>query len=313
MKQQKRPGKMRGISICVLFVILLLPSMQGALIIQNTIEKFIPPMPSDQLTNEVEYWALLIAVGIYKDNPPMDRPTMIREIQRFEEMFTFTENWQSDHIKTITKEDATVLSIWEGFRWLDEMEDEDDVCLIYLTTHGFPLWFDRPPFDERDGRDEALASYTGFFPFEPIDPDRWEPMTNPFGIVTDDQINRWLNRLESSAVGVIVDSCHSGGFNDYWSYSYELDEPFMMGLAGEISGQGRVVVTSVPEEDVSYGSRFSHNLIDGFYGHADTNHDDLVTLEEAFVYAEEIVEDQTGMDPQIFDYYSGDLILIELP
>lgn len=269
-------------------------------------------MKENLLDDDVEYWALLVAVGIYKDNPSMNRPTMLQEVQRFEQVLGFSENWDENHIKIITKEEATVGNILRGFQWLDEMEDENDICLIYLTTHGFPLWFDRPPFDENDGMDEALATYTGFFPFSPIDPNRWEPMTNPFGIITDDQFNRCFNRLESKGVGVIVDSCHSGGFNDYWSFNINMKNSFINGFADEIQGQNRIVVTSVPEADISYGSRFSHNLIDGLYGYADYNHDNKVTLEEAFYYSEDIVEDTTGMDPQIFDNYPGELVLVEL-
>ena len=46
-------------------------------------------------------------------------------------------------------------------------------------------------------------------------------------------------------------------------------------------------------------------------GFADINNDKLVTLEEAFYYAEDIVEHYTNMDPQIFDSYPGELVLIE--
>ena len=291
--------------------ILMIPSINGMFTFHEG-KRYLNILKENNLDDDVEYWALLVAVGVYRDNPSMDRPTMLQEVQRFEQVFGFSENWDESHIKIITKEEATVINILDGFRWLDEMEDENDVCLIYLTTHGFPLWFDRPPFDENDGRDEALATYTGFFPFNPIDPNRWEPMTNPFGIITDDQFNRCFNRLESKGVGVIVDSCHSGGFNDYKSVNVNLRDSYIDKFASSIQGQNRIVVTSVPEADLSYGSRFSHNLIDGLYGYADYNHDNKVTLEEAFYYSEAIVEDTTGMNPQIFDNYPGELVIIEL-
>jgi caspase domain-containing protein len=265
-------------------------------------------LPSNVTDDETEYWALLIAVGIYYNCPPMDRPSMLVEISRFEQMLPQATNWDASHIKIIKKEDATVKNIYNGFKWLDDMEDENDICLVYLTTHGFPIWIDIPPFDEDDGQDEALASYTGFLPFE--SPFRWEHMSNPFGIIIDDQFNRWFNNLESKGVGVIVDSCHSGGFKDYargikeknnYQFSYEFSK--------EIAGQNRIVITSVPEEDVSYGSLFSHHVIDGLHGYADTNYNSQVTLEEAFQYAETIVEQTTSMDPQIFDNFPGELVI----
>lgn len=292
----------------ILIAALTLPiTMEASPIFQKNSLQFIQKNRESTLTNEVEYWALLVAVGIYRNCPAMDRPTMLREVGRFDQTLPVSVNWAEDHMKILQGEDATVHNIREGFKWLDEMEDENDICLVYLTTHGFPHWYDRPPFDEEDGKDEALASYTGFLPFE--SPFRWEHLSNPFGIILDDQFNKWFNDLESQGLAVIVDSCHSGGFDDYWTESNQRSFSFAHEFASELQGQNRIVVTSVPEEDVSYGSTFSHYLIDGFKGFADENHDGEVTMEEAFYYAEEIVEQSTGMDPQIFDNYPGELTI----
>ena len=257
-------------------------------------------------SDDTEYWALIVAVGVYANNPSMDRPSMLREADSLEKMLSVSQRWKG-HIKVIKGENATMLNIINGFRWLDEMEDENDICLVYLTTHGFPILFDLPPFDEEDGMDEALATYRGFLPFP--NPWSWEPLANPFAIITDDEINFFLNRLESKGVGVIVDSCHSGGFNDNWSYSKMAS--WTEEFAGELRGRNRVVVASVPEEDISYGSYFSHYLIKGLQGYGDANGDGLCSLEEAFYYAEPIIREETGMRPQIFDDYPGELILTE--
>ena len=258
------------------------------------------------VTDDVEYWALLIAVGVYEFVPEMNRPTMLQEVENFEDLLLVTTNFDAEHIKVIKAEDATVINIAKGFRWLDDHEDENDFSLVYLTSHGFPHWWDRPPFDESDGKDEAFATYRGFLPIE--SPFRWEHMSNPFGIILDDQFNHWFNNLESQGVGVIVDSCHSGGFNDYFSFQQQVESnQFAVDFAKELQGQNRIVVTSVPEEDVSYGSYFSHYLIQGMYGPADTNYDGIVTMEEAFDYAKDRVESQTRMNPQIFDHYPGEL------
>ena len=259
--------------------------------------------------NETEYWALIVAVGVYANNPDMDRPSMLVEANKLQKMLPVSSNWNKSHIKVIEGKNATMPNIINGFRWLDKMEDENDISLIYLTTHGFPIFFDLPPFDEADGMDEALATYRGFLPFK--DPFSWEPLANPFAILTDDEINFFLNRLESKGIGLIVDSCHSGGFNDNWSYSKEAAEDWARGFAGELQGRNRVIVTSVPEEDTSYGSFFSDGIIKGLEGYGDANGDGLCSLEEAFYYARPIIENETGMHPQIFDDYPGELDLTE--
>ena len=259
--------------------------------------------------NETEYWALIVAVGVYANNPDMDRPSMLVESENLQKMLPVSSNWDESHIKVIEGENATVPNIINGFRWLDEMEDENDISLVYLTTHGFPIIFDLPPFDEADGMDEALATYRGFLPFP--SPWSWEPLANPFAILTDDEINFFLNRLESKGIGLIVDSCHSGGFNDNWSYSKAASEDWAKEFAGELQGRNRVIITSVPETETSYGSYFSDYIIRGLQGYGDSNGDGLCSLEEAFNYAKPIIERDTGMRPQIFDDYPGELVLTE--
>ena len=111
---------------------------------------------------DIEYWALLVAVGVYADNPEQDRPYMLREVENLHDMLLVSEHWKEDHINVIKVENCTVRNIVKGLRWLDKMDDKDDFSLVFITTHGFPLRFDIPPFDEDDRRDEALVSYWGF-------------------------------------------------------------------------------------------------------------------------------------------------------
>jgi hypothetical protein len=274
--------------------------------VADATEKSLPDTSGD----DVEYWALLVAVGTYANNPDMDRPTMLVEVERLRKTLLISEHWQDDHIKVITEENATVVNILAGFRWLDRMEDENDICLVYLTTHGFPILWDLPPFDEEDGMDEALACYRGFLGLE--NPWSWEPLANPFGILTDDIINFHLNRLETQGLCVIVDSCHSGGFNDNWSYAKrpaEVDVAFELGT--DLQARNRIIMTSVPEEETSYGSTFTHYLVEAMQGYGDADGDGQVTAEEMFAYAEPIITEYTSMRPQLFDDYPGELRLAE--
>ncbi len=152
------------------------------------------------MADDTEYWALLVGVGDYAENPMEDRPDMILEVNDFYAQLLQSDWWPADHIKVLTGEDATVVNIIAGLRWLDRMEDSNDISLVYLSTHGFPLGFDIPPKDEADGTDEALVSYWGF--------------SFPGLVIWDDELNVLLNRLESKGVCLIVDSCYAGGFND---------------------------------------------------------------------------------------------------
>ncbi len=299
--------------LCCLIVVMLLSSGLGIVsasfeVVSNSVESYVSGAVGQK--NETEYWALMVAVGVYKNNPDMDRPTMLTEIDHLKETLLGSSMWQEDHIKVIKGEDAMLKTVLDGFSWLDENEDEDDVCLVFLTSHGFPIGFDRPPFDEDDHKDEALAMYNGFLPFP--NPFRWEPLANPFAVLTDDMVNNRLNDLESKSVCCIVDSCHSGGFGDYWESFGQLESyDFAAQFGVDVADQNRVVITSVPETEVSYGSFLTNMLSEGLVGFGDANLDGFCSAEEAYWYAEPIIRSYTGMHPQIFDNHPGELILTE--
>ncbi len=268
--------------------------------------------PLEIMDDNNNYWALLVAVGVYKNTPVMDRPLMLYEIDNLYKTLLSSQNWKENNIRVIAGENATLLNIFQGFKWLDQMEGEGDTCLVYLTTHGFPILADLPPFDEDDNMDEALATYTGFLPYS--NPWSWEPIANPFGIITDDVINFLLNNLEAKGVCMIVDSCYSGGFNDNWNYGYRVFSSSALNNQGSMKVSqdlNRIVLTSVGEKDISWGSYFSHFLVEGMKGYADSNRDGICSVEEIFRYATPFVL-SFGLHPQIFDEYPGELSLIEM-
>ncbi len=284
-------------SYAVVFILLA----AGILPLQNIIST------AENTSDDTEYWALLVAVGVYADDPQQDRPDMLLEVDDLYALLLQSEWWQEDHIKVIKGEEATVTNIISGFRWLDRMEDKNDYSLVYLTTHGFPLGIDIPPKDEADGTDEALVSYWGF---------AYEKL-----VIYDDELNVLLNRLESKGVCLIVDSCYAGGFNDppNWLFTTtayhsprhnELAvQNWVRGFGEDVRGQNRVVLMASCEDEVSFSGGFGPYLIDGLRGYADTNQDNIITAEEAFVYAEPRSPRQ---QPTIYDGYEGELPIMML-
>ena len=257
-----------------------------------------------------EYWALLVAVGVYADSPEENRPSMLKAIDDLYDVLLESPNWSADHIKVIKGEDATVLNIILGLRWLDMMDDKDDISLVYITTHGFPLSKDIQPLDEEDGYDEALMTYWGF--------------VYPLAFIWDDELNLLLGRLDSKGLCLIVDSCFSGGFNDppFWNRNGKNILPaskedkktslsdWMKGFAEDVSGKGRVVVMSCQEDEVSYSGVFSPFLIDALRGFADSNVNGVVSAEEIFGYVKNRVPKEL-QHPTIYDGYPGELPLID--
>lgn len=259
--------------------------------------------PFDNSSNEntsTNYWALLFAVGIYYGNSDKDRPSMLKAVDNLYDTLISHEGWSSLNIHKVKGVEATGSRLIHEFLWLYQNVGRDDLVLIYLTTHGSPIYdvngnpLDLPPVDETDGADEALMMYNGF--------------ENPYAIIWDDLLNFLISLLRCRGVCIIVDSCFSGGFNDppltqgYQPYSFTQD------MIKELGARNRVVLMSTEENTVSYGSIFSNYLIDGFNGAADDNgnKDSINSAEESFYYAQYKVDSLGWQHPTILDLYPGE-------
>jgi len=295
------------------FVIAVIVLLIGMSVVPSTAitplkTRFSEDNKPESIGKETEYWALLIAVGVYGDSIDEHRPSMLKDIDDLYDVLLDSTCWSADHIKVIKGENATVPNIIRGFRWLDKKENKDDISLIYITTHGSPLSRDIPPIDEDDGFDEALMSYWGFTYPVP-----------PFSFIWDDELNFMLNRLESKGVCLIVHSCFAGGFDDSFKvrasgylfpYSVIPMSPLKWTeeFAEDVSGDGRVVIMSSQEYELTIAGLFSTFLIDGLRGFADSNMDGIVTAEEAFFYSEPRCFWQ---HPKIYDGYPDELPLLD--
>ncbi|MEA3458688.1 MAG: hypothetical protein U9R21_08440 [Candidatus Thermoplasmatota archaeon] len=154
-----------------------------------------------------EYWALLFAVGVYRNHSNQNRPSMLEAVDDLYDVLVDSPEWQPDHIHVIKGSQATGLRLIHELLWLIQNEGRNDMSLVYITTHGSPLKhpvtkepIDLPPKDEADGADEILVMYDGF--------------ETSYSFIWDDLLNFFLSMLQSKGVCLIVDSCFSGGFDD---------------------------------------------------------------------------------------------------
>lgn len=250
-------------------------------------------------TDDTEYWGLLIAVGEYLNNPEENRPNMLTEVENLYDALIKSEIWDPSHIRKIKAENANLENILEGFSWLMKMEDQNDISLIYITTHGYYLDQDLPPIDEADGKDEFLIPYEGF--------------DDTSKILWDDEINFFCSLMQSKGICLIVDSCFSGGFNDAYQRSIgEIrSEDWINDFVEDLSSNtGRVILMSSEEDEVSYGSTFSRYIAKGLDGSADDNDDHIISAEELFFYAEPFVTQSGRQQPTLVDTYTGELPMV---
>ena len=223
---------------------------------------------------EEERWAALIGVSDYSGYPEKARPDILKNVK---DLYTLLLNkgWTKDNIKLLTGGDATKLNIVSALNWLAKKADKNDVALIYFATYGYQDQ-DIFPFDEEDEKDEYLVTYRGFK----------HNITN----VRDDELEFHLKRIDCGGIAIIIDSSHSGGFEDILP-------------AENISRY--ILLTSCKENETSLNSIFSNFIVEGLKGVADKNLDNKVSAEEAFEYVQELVVNasQGIMHPQIYDRY----------
>jgi len=265
---------------------------------------------------DAEYWALIIGVGVYADYPWENISSILDANNMYQTLFS-SGFWHPDHMKLITGVNATKANITEGFRWLDSVEDENDIVLIYLASHGGSLSFlgrpiDVPPFDETDKSDEVLVTYYGFK--HPLRED-----------IRDDEVNYYLNQLESHAICVIIDCCHAGGFNDAPrtklfknEKSIQTDQlsssssRFAAGFIEDISKEGRIILMGTREDQLGWGypdrgGIFTLGLLESLQGgYGDFNNDGYISAEEALRYTQLTIVNQ---NPTICDWYDGEFII----
>lgn len=248
-----------------------------------------------QISENEEYWAILISVGFGNTNKYYDNSAE-RNIEYMYKTLLTSDFWQEDHIKVLNGKNTTLFHIIKALRWLDHMDDSNDFSLIYYSGHGnylhhkneklgFDIPIDLPPFDEKDGCDEIIMTR--------------DYQKRLFSFMTDDLLNFLLDRLDSKGTVVLFDSCYSGGMSDS-NVKHKND---------------RVTLMSCRENEQAGGSwwrLFGSYLSEGLQGYADKNKDGFVSAEEAFYYASPMYPPICYCVPQIDDKYPGELILTKV-
>ena len=111
--------------------------------------------------NGTEYWALLVGVNEFKNQPYMTNLSLFNDIPPTDlyNLLLVSDHWKSDHIRLLTGKNASIFNVFKSFYWMKQMADEDDICLFYITTHGSPVIKDVFPKDENGGVDTVFYMY----------------------------------------------------------------------------------------------------------------------------------------------------------
>jgi hypothetical protein len=273
-------------------------------------------------TDGTEYWALLVGVNEFKNQPYMTNLSLFNGYPPTDlyHLLLASDHWKPDHIRLLTGKNASIFNVFKGFRWMHRMADADDICLFYVASHG-QEGFDMPPRDENGRGDCLLWMYDTYRTMVGQYPDCWYwCMPNRLYYLYDDTVNTWLSHLRCKGVCVIVEACQAGGFNDTprtGIQTTQLPSQWMEHLGKKLSAPGRVILMACSKNELSNGNFFGYYLMEGLQGFGDVNHDGICSAEEAFNYSTPktkkilLKEYDFPMSPQIYDSYPGELPLTD--
>lgn len=242
-------------------------------------------------TNEVSYqsgqkiWALVVGVSDYHHMPVLRYAD--DDAYQFHNHLLASDGMAlpSTQVKFLINESATRQNILSELQWIANQADEDDLILFYFSGHGLKGSF--LPFD-----------YDGFN-----------------HQVFHNEINNLLKPSKAANRICIADACHSGslmaarGEEDTWIANWY---PMLLSEQAEMTFflSSKSSERSLESAGLRMGV-FSHFLIEGLKGAAESNNDDLITLIELYQFVSARVSAYTGQQqhPLLAGEYDPNLVL----
>ena len=198
----------------------------------------------------------------------------------------------SDHMHYLLNEDATFDHIRTALAAIAAQAQPEDVILVYLDLNG--------SYDPADPDHKYLLAYD-------TDPD---DMANS-AISVSDLPGLLANERGSHHIVVFADTCHGGGVGSDADLKTKPDNLVNLYLARafDVAGEGALEASDIHQVSQA-GSRweghgaFTHYLMQGLSGAADSDGDGTVTAHELFNYVQTKVSEDT-VDEQLPISYEG--------
>lgn len=257
-------------------------------------------------------YALIIGIAdyLYDDDPPLpgcffdDLPYPDNDARAMEALL-LNQGFAASNVRTLIDADATKANIQDAItNWLAPNANPNDQVLIFYHGHGWQ-YSDVAPYDEADGVDELLV------------PHEWACDADT--AITDDELETWLDTVNSQHMVLFIDSCFSGGMigaqaaEDAGCHGRCVPPPPWVEIKPtadtvqplDVDKAGRLVLTAGKEDAESYecdslqSGVFSYYLRQALQAGAADTHDGngWISGEEAYEYLKPRVEDEMCYQP----------------
>ena len=180
-------------------------------------------------------YAILIAVGDYKDIGAADIPTYERDIEIMHRALNQGLRIPGENIRVIAGNDnrgkVSMKSLAHAIADIEGHLSDEDVFLLYFSGHG----------QRKDSLNTALGSSGAS-----------SPCTTAAGIVFSDgmvmlqSVIDYVSRLAAGGKIVILDCCYSGGFEGKGPRTLKFDQAF-----SEFAGKGIAVMASTSADETA--------------------------------------------------------------
>lgn len=217
--------------------------------------------------SEIKIWAVVVGVGRYTHMPSLKYTD-----DDAYQMYAFLKSVEGgslpdEQVAVLVDDDATRVNVLRTMRQMMGKADANDVVIFYFSGHGL------------EGA------------FLPVD---YDGLRNR---IFHTEISQILKQSKARHKLVLADACHSGSLIAQKGNTsvalkkfYEAFENSTGGLALLMSSKGEEY--SLEDGGLRSGI-FSHFLIRGLKGEADTNRNKIVTISELFAYVYREVKDYT--------------------
>jgi hypothetical protein len=241
---------------------------------------------SDSYATYVDRWAVIVGISKYKHNQ-LNLKYADRDADALYNLLLSPAGgrFAQDHIIKLTNEAATTSSITRALRSFLKKPDREDLVLIYFACHGSPD-LDRPDNIYLITHDTDPNDISGTaLPMREIDLSLRE-------------------NLLAEKVILLADTCHSAaiagsiGRRSVGSKT-QLVNRYLQEVS--VARGGIALLTSAEANEVSFEDArwdgghgvFTHYLLQGMQGAADTNNNGFVTVGELFEYVRDNVKQAT--------------------
>ena len=233
-------------------------------------------------------WAVVIGVNSY---PNVRRlKYAVNDAMAFYNHLVEYNQVPRENVILLIEEEANLMRLRSALGvYLKNKAAKEDMVIIYFAGHGAAERDATSP--DGDGLEKYLLPYD-------VDPKELYATAIPM-----EEISRVFGRIRSERLVFIVDSCYSGASAGRTISLSDFRASISDGFLDRVtSGRGKIILTasganevSAENDELQHGV-FTHFLIQGLQGQADTDSDGLITVDEVYTYVSKQVPQATNQE-----------------